>query len=60
MLTKEKLIETINHLPSRFSVEDVIDSIYLCYKIETGLQQSENKQVTPDQDLEKKLPEWLV
>jgi len=60
MITKEKLLETIKQLPSKFSVDEVIDRIFLLDKIETGLQQSQNGQVTTDEDLDKKLPKWLV
>jgi hypothetical protein len=60
MLTKEKLIETIRQMPTNFSVEEVIDRIYLLEKIETGLQQSKNGQTTQDEEIDKKLPEWLV
>ena len=60
MITKEKLLETIKQLPSKFSVDEVIDRIFLLDKIETGLQQSQTGQVTPDEELEKKLPKWLV
>ncbi len=60
MLTKEKLIETIRQLPPNFSVDEIIDRIYLLEKIETGLQQSTDGQVTPDDEIEKKLPKWLV
>ncbi len=60
MLQREKLIETIKQLPSKFSVDEVIDRIFLLDKIETGLQQSRKGEVTPDEELDKKLPEWLV
>jgi hypothetical protein len=60
MLTKEKLIETIKQLPPNFSVDEIIDRIYLLEKIEMGLQQSTNGQTTPDEEIEKKLPQWLV
>jgi hypothetical protein len=60
MLTREKVIETIKQLPSKFSIEEVIDRIFLLEKIEIGLQQSLNDEVTPDEELNKKLPGWLV
>jgi hypothetical protein len=60
MLTKEKLIETIRQLPPNFSVDEIIDRIYLLEKIETGLQQSTDGQTTPDEEIDKKLPKWLV
>ena len=60
MITKEQLIETIKQLPPKFSVDEVMERILLLEKIETGLQQSQKGKVTPDEDLDKKLPEWLV
>ncbi len=59
MLTKAKLLESIKQLPDQFSLDQIIDRIILLDKIETGLQQSENGQVTRDEELDKKLPEWL-
>ena len=49
MVTKEKLLETIKQLPDKFSVDEIIDRILLLDKIEIGLQQSENGQITPDE-----------
>ena len=59
MLTKIKLLESIKQLPDQFSVDQIIDRIILLDKIDLGLQQSENGQVTRDEDMAKKLPEWL-
>ena len=52
--------DTIKQLPLEFSVDEVIDKIFLLENIEKGLQQSQKGKVTPDEDLDKKLPEWLV
>jgi hypothetical protein len=60
MITKEQLIETIKQLSPEFSVDEVMERILLLEKIETGLQQSQKGKVTPDEDLDKKLPKWLV
>ena len=60
MLNREKVIETIKLLPDTFSIDEIIDRIILLEKIEIGLLQSKNNQVTPDEDLDKKLPEWLT
>ena len=60
MLTREKVLETIKLLPAKFSVEEVLDRILLLEKVEIGLQQSLNGEVTPDEELDKKLPEWIV
>jgi len=60
MVTKEKLLETIKQLPDEFSVVEIIDRVLLLDKIEIGLKQSENGQITPDEELDQKLPEWLI
>ena len=58
MLTKEKVIQAINKLPSEFSMDEVIDELLLIQKIEAGLEQSKNNIVVPDEELSKELPEW--
>ena len=60
MLTREKVLNTIRQLPDKFSADEVIDRIILLEKIETGLFESQSGLVTPDEELDKKLPEWLV
>jgi hypothetical protein len=60
MLSREKVIDTIKQLPTKFSVDEVIDRIILLEKIEIGLQQSQNEEVTPDEYLDRKLPKWLI
>ncbi len=59
MLTREKIIDTIKKLPEQFSLDEVLDRIILLDKMETGLQQSEKGQITPEDKLDGKLPEWL-
>ncbi len=60
MLNKEKVIETIKQLPDNFPLDEFIERIILLDKIETGLQQSSKGQVTPDENLDEKLPKWLA
>lgn len=59
MLTRNKIIESIQKLPEKVSLDEVLDRIILLDKIETGLQQSKNGNTTPDDQLDEKLPEWL-
>ena len=59
MVTKERLLESIKQLPDEFTVDEIIDRILLLDKIETGLRQSKNEEITPDEELDRKLPEWL-
>ena len=59
MVTKERLLESIKQLPDEFTADEIIDRILLLDKIETGLQQSKNEEITPDEELDRKLPGWL-
>jgi len=59
MITKEKLIETIQNLPSNFSMEEVYENLLVLEKIEKGLQDSIAGKVISETDLDKHLPAWL-
>jgi hypothetical protein len=59
MLSKSNLIKTISKFPDHFSVDDLVDKMILLDKIEKGLQQADNKQFISDEELDKKIEEWL-
>lgn len=59
MITKSKLISTINELPNKFSFDDVIDKIVLLQKIEMGLEDSKNKRTFTTEEAKVKLKKWL-
>lgn len=55
MLTKEKIIQTINDLPDDFSIDELFDRIILLEKIEKANEQSINGEIFTKQ----KLGKWL-
>jgi hypothetical protein len=59
MLTKAQLIKTINDLPEKFSMEDLLDRIMLLQKIEIGLEQSASGQTLTSEQAKEKLKKWL-
>ncbi|MEO6694728.1 MAG: hypothetical protein ABIY50_04085 [Ignavibacteria bacterium] len=59
MLTKEKVIASIKKLPSKFSVDELIDRIILLQKIEIGLEQSKLGKVKTTKEAKKQLEKWL-
>jgi hypothetical protein len=59
MLTKKKLISTLQSLPEKFSVEDVIDRIVLLQKVELGLEQSKAGKTKSTREAKAKLKKWL-
>lgn len=59
MLSKSIVIKTITKFQDHFSVDDLVDKMILLDKIEKGMQQADNKQTISDEELDKKIEEWL-
>lgn len=55
MLTKAKVIASMDGLPETFSVDEIIDRIILIEKIERGLDDVQNGKTISDKDLDKQL-----
>lgn len=60
MLTKEKLIQTINELPDSFSVEELFERITLLQKIEIGIDQSKSGEVHSTDEAMERLSNYLI
>jgi predicted transcriptional regulator len=59
MLTKTKVIDTVNALPDTFPVDEIIERLLLLAKIEAGLNDSKNNRIVSEEELTKRLPAWL-
>ncbi len=59
MLTKNKVLQTINDLPDKFSLDELLDRIILLQKIEIGLVQSQSGKVKSTEKAKEKLKKWL-
>ena len=59
MLTKEKIIKSIENMPDKFSIEEVIERLVLLQKIEIGLEQSDNGETYSTEEARKNLEKWL-
>ena len=54
MLIKEKVIDIINGLPEKFSIDELVEQLILLEKIDIGLKQvEEGKTLTMEQAKEK-------
>ena len=50
MLTKKKVLETLNLLPDNFTIDELLERLIILHKVETGLQQvKEGKTLTTDE-----------
>lgn len=59
MLTKEKVLQSIQDLPNEFSLDDVVEKLILLEKIEIGLQQVEEGKLLTTQEARQKFEKWL-
>ena len=59
MLTKERVKEQIDKFPEEFSIDELVESLILIEKIETGIKQSENGDVISDREMEDEIEEWF-
>lgn len=59
MTTRDKVISSLSKLPDNVTIGDILDQIILVEKIEKGIDQSDNNQVVPDEELEQRLGKWL-
>jgi hypothetical protein len=58
VITKEKVVSTINEMQDPISVDDIIERILLLERIEKGIEQSDNQQVVNDDEFEEKISKW--
>jgi len=58
MITKEQLLKSIQELPDRFSIDEILDRIVLLDKIQRGLTQSRSGQTHSTEDARKLLSKW--
>jgi len=59
MLTKERIIETIQNMPDNFSVDDILERIIFVAKVEKALAESEKGNVITTEEAKQKLAKWL-
>ena len=59
MITKAKLIETIDKFPETFSIDELIEKAILIDKIERGDEQSKKGNTISEEELEKEMQKWF-
>ena len=51
---KQKMLETVEHLPESATVEDAIERLYFLAKVERGLEQSAAGETIAHEDVKKR------
>lgn len=58
MLTKQKITESLNHLPAEFTLDEFIERLMLLDKIDRGNQQSKENKVLSEEELDEEIRQW--
>jgi len=56
---RREIWQTLKALPEKASFEDVVEDIYLLYKIERGVRQLDAGQGIPHEEARRRFSEWL-
>ena len=59
MITKAQVIDSLQGLPNKMSVDQLIDKIIFVEKIQRGLADSKAGRVNSKEQAKKKLAKWL-
>jgi hypothetical protein len=59
MLQKSKVLETVEDLPDRFSMDELFEKMYVTEKIEKGLEQVRNGETVSEEDLDEEIESWF-
>lgn len=58
MLTKSKVIASMNDLPEEFSIDDLVDRLILISKVEEALEQVKSGETYSSEEVKKMMNEW--
>lgn len=58
MITKEKVLDTINEMPSSFEVEELIEKLIFIEKVEVGLDQLEKGETVTNEEPKQEVKGW--
>jgi len=58
MLTKNKVVALVEHMPDTFSVDDLVERVLLLQKIEQAQKEIENGEGMDWEDFKKEMEQW--
>lgn len=58
MDTKQQVLRAIEELPDDVDIEDVLDRLYLLYKIQRGLRQAERGELISQEEVRQRMAKW--
>jgi len=58
MLSKEILRKTIENLPSKFSIDELIEQLIFIEKVEEGIIQADAGELLSNEEVKKMMDKW--
>jgi len=58
MITKDKVIELVEHMPDTFSVDDLVERVLILEKIEKAQKEIKNGEGMDWEDFKKEMDKW--
>jgi hypothetical protein len=59
MITKTQIINSLDKLPERLTIDQVVDHLIFVEKVQKGLDDSENGRINTKEEAKQKLNKWL-
>ncbi|HIM63297.1 MAG: hypothetical protein COA56_13395 [Dehalococcoidia bacterium] len=56
---KDQILKAIQDLPDDATVESAMERLYLLYKIEQGIEQADRGQVVSQEEVKRRMEQWL-
>ena len=56
---KDQILKAMQDLPDDATVESAMERLYLLYKIEQGLEQADRGQVVSQEEVKRRMEQWL-
>ena len=58
MEAKQQMLKTIEGLPDDAGIEEALDRLFLLYKVERGLRQSDRGQLLTQEEVRERMAKW--
>ena len=58
MLSKEILRKTLENLPSKFSIDELIEQLIFIEKVEEGIAQADAGELVSNEEVKKMMDKW--
>ncbi len=56
---KDQILKAMQDLPDDATVESAMERLYLLYKIEQGIEQADRGQVVSQEEVKRRMEQWL-